>query len=167
MNPLVLGIGSPFGTDRLGWLAIDALASAGLERTWPGLRLLKIDRPGSRLLTLLDGADQALLIDALDGPGAPGSLRRTEPAELAVDGAGLSGHRFGVAEALALARALGDLPPRLVLYAIRAGCGPWPEPLELTAASRQRLLRAVRAELGASGVPHPAVAAVLGPESAR
>ena len=29
MSRLVLGIGSPFGADRLGWLALDALASAG------------------------------------------------------------------------------------------------------------------------------------------
>ena len=161
MSPLVLGIGSPFGTDRLGWLAIDALASAGLERRWPGLRLVKLDRPGSRLLTALNGADQALLIDALDGPGAPGCLRRIEPAELAADVAALSAHRFGVAQALALARALGVLPPRLALYAIQAGCGPWLEPLELTAASRQRLLREVWTELEASGLPQPAVAATL------
>jgi hydrogenase maturation protease len=162
MSRLVLGIGSPFGADRLGWLAVDALASAGLETSWPGLRLLKLDRPGSRLLAALDGAEQALLIDALDGPGAPGSLRRINPADLAADGAGLSGHRFGVAEALALARALGVLPPRLMLYGIQAGCGPWPEPLGLPAASRQRLLREVRAELGASGLQPPAVAATLG-----
>ncbi len=156
MSPLVLGIGSPFGADRLGWLALDALASAGLERSRPGLRLLKLDRPGSRLLATLDGAEQALLIDALDGPGAPGAVRRIDPAELTTDGAVLSGHRFGVAEALALARALGVLPPRLALFSILAGCGPWPEPLGLPAASRQRLLREVRAELEAPGLQHPA-----------
>ena len=37
------------------------------------------------LLAALDGAEQALLIDALDGPGAPGALRRIDPAELAAD----------------------------------------------------------------------------------
>ena len=147
MSTLVLGIGSPFGADRLGWLALDALASAGLERSRPGLRLLKLDRPGSRLLATLDGAEQALLIDALDGPGAPGALRRVDPAELGARGSGLSGHRFGVAEALALARALGALPPRLALFGILAGCGPWPEPLALPAASRRRLLQEVSAEL--------------------
>jgi hydrogenase maturation protease len=161
MSRLVLGIGSPFGADRLGWLALDALASAGLERGCPGLRLRKLDRPGPRLLAALDGAEQALLIDALGGPGAPGAMRRIDPAELAADGGGLSGHRFGVAEALALGRALGVLPPRLAVYAIQVGCGPWPDPPGLPAASRKWLLRAVVAELGALDLQHPAAAPTM------
>jgi hydrogenase maturation protease len=126
------------------------------------LRLLKLDRPGGRLPAILDGAERALLIDALGGPGAPGAVRRIDPAELAAGGTGLSGHRFGVAEALALARALGLLPPRLALLGILAGCGPWPEPLELPAASRQRLLREVRAELEAPNLQPPATVLTAG-----
>ncbi|MGE0082081.1 MAG: hydrogenase maturation protease [Thiohalomonadaceae bacterium] len=115
MKALVLGVGSPFGADRLGWLAVEALAPhlgdiADLQAT---------DRPGARLLALMRGRQCVVIIDALWGvaPGSVHFLRREQLAASSLPAV----HGFGVADALALADALSELPPRVVLVGIGAG----------------------------------------------
>lgn len=107
----ILGVGSPAGDDQAGWLAVDALRGAGLDAC-------KLDRPGANLVSLLNGVDHVILIDAMQGGGAPGQLRRFERNDWRGYGQGLSSHGFGVLDALSLAEALGCLPERLDLYGI-------------------------------------------------
>ena len=114
-RPLVatVGIGSPFGADRLGWEAIDVLQGVA---DWPlPVELVKLDRPGVNLLQALSGTDHAILIDALAGESGP--PRRLEPDALA-GGGRLSTHAAGVAEVLRLGRTLGGLPTHLLLVGI-------------------------------------------------
>jgi hydrogenase maturation protease len=115
----ILGIGSPFGNDRAGWLVIDALqASLDARGQVPsGLTLAALDRPGTALLEHLRGADRAVLIDAARGAGAPGTVVQLDAAQLEANPT-LSSHGFGVAEALALGAALKALPPELTVLAI-------------------------------------------------
>lgn len=107
----VLGVGSPAGDDQAGWLAVDALRGAGLDAR-------KLDRPGANLVSLLESVDHVILIDAMQGGGMPGQIRRFGRRDWAGYGQGLSSHGFGVIDALSLAEALGCLPERLDLYGI-------------------------------------------------
>lgn len=107
----VLGVGSPAGDDQAGWLTIDALLGSGLDAC-------KLDRPGANLVSLLEGVGHVILIDAMQGGGAPGQIRRFGRHDWRGYGRGLSSHGFGVLDALSLAEALGCLPERLDLYGI-------------------------------------------------
>ncbi len=115
----IVGVGSPFGDDRAGWLVIDALQARLDQRGQApaGLTLVALDRPGAALLEHLRGADRAVLIDAARGTEAPGTVVRLGAAQLEANPT-LSSHGFGVAEALALGSALQALPPELIVLAI-------------------------------------------------
>jgi hydrogenase maturation protease len=142
---LVLAVGSPVPGDDLAWHLLDALADGPwAERlAAPGVRACRVDRPGARLIEHLRGARCAVLIDAMRGGGAAGSVRVLAPDDLERSGGTLSSHGLGVAEALALAAALGDLPPRLALIGIEAGDAG--DPVAVT----PDLVSAVRAALEA------------------
>ncbi len=74
------------------------------------------------LMDAWTGFDDVVLVDACRGAGPPGSVHRIGPDE--VDRVArlqhASTHSLGVAAAIGLARALGPLPSRLVIYAIEA-----------------------------------------------
>lgn len=117
----VLGIGSPFGDDRLGWLAIEQLArSARLSLLPPeSVQLTVHDRPGTSLLAAWEDARRVILIDGVRSGAVPGTLVRVEGERLAVTaGGGVSSHAFGVAAAAALARSLGHDVSRIVLHGL-------------------------------------------------
>jgi len=113
----VIGIGSPFGADQLAWLAIDHLAGKGLTEC----ELIKLDRPGSRLLQQLQGAHRVILLDAVALDEAPGSATHLSPESLEQVMCVTSSHGFGVAQALSLAAQLGELPSVLHLIGLHAG----------------------------------------------
>jgi hydrogenase maturation protease len=118
---VVVGIGNEYrGDDAAGLLVARRLA--GLD----GVEVRESSGEGAALMEILEGAAIAILVDAARtfGAGAePGSVRRFDasagplPASLARS----STHAFGVAEAVEMARALGRLPARTVVYAIE-GC---------------------------------------------
>jgi hydrogenase maturation protease len=120
---LILGIGSPFGDDSLGWQAIDGLIERGLEQmlTPHEVKMEKADRPGALLLERMRGFDCVILIDALLGGYEPGRVRALNIEEIAQGDSLLSGHGLGVAEALALGEVLGDLPGELHVLGIESG----------------------------------------------
>ena len=113
----IFGIGSPSGDDQAGWLTVDALRACGLVE----VDIEKLDRPGAGLISLLDGAAWVILVDAMQGGGQPGRIRRFGRKDWPTYSHGLSSHGFGVLDALSLAQALGSLPPRLDLYGIEMG----------------------------------------------
>jgi hydrogenase maturation protease len=76
-------------------------------------------RPLPDLLDALDGADAAVLVDAARTGGAPGAIRRLAPEDLARQRSP-SSHGLGVAQALALATALGRAPAQIEVVAIEA-----------------------------------------------
>jgi len=142
-NILILGVGSPFGADRLGWQAVEALARLPLAAQFPHLdiRFEQSDRPGSRLLALLGQADAALIIDAMRSGLPAGSVRRFSLDELSAESGLMSTHGFGVADALALGRTLGGLPGEIVVVGIEMGDGG------LAEESPAALVELVRGEL--------------------
>jgi hydrogenase maturation protease len=116
----IIGVGSPFGADRLGWEAIDHLVEVGLD----GCELIKLDRPGSGLLSWFDGADRLILIDAVLIDEGPGGASLFELGQLESYSSTTSSHGFGVAQAIDLARELNQLPCRLRLVGIHTGADP-------------------------------------------
>ena len=72
--------------------------------------------------------DGAILIDALIGGDEPGRVHPLTVEEIAQSGLTLSGHDLGVAEALALGDALGDLPEMVLILGVEVSapedCAP-------------------------------------------
>lgn len=118
---IVLGIGNPDrGDDAAGRAAARLLRGALPD----DVEVAEHDGEATSLLARLDGAEAAYLIDA-SASGAPsGAIRRFDAAAAPLPGGavGLSSHGFGIAEAVELGRALGQLPPRCVVYAIEGAC---------------------------------------------
>jgi hydrogenase maturation protease len=114
----IIGVGSPVAGDDLGWAAIEALEGAGLNRC---ADLLRLDRPGPALLDYLQGRSRVILIDAMQAGLEPGSVRALSPEELITSAQPPSSHDLGLAETLALARALGCMPARLYVIGVEAG----------------------------------------------
>ena len=113
MSPVrIIGVGSPFGQDQLGWQAAEALLAANLTGRFPVgfVTITSSDRPGAALLAQMRGADCVLIIDALQSGATPGTIRCLEQQALADDPGLVSSHDFGVSAALELGQVLGDLP---------------------------------------------------------
>lgn len=122
MKIRILGVGSPFGDDRLGWTAAEALRhSLTLDDDssgWIGISIL--DRPGALLPLHWQGADAVILLDAVCSGAAPGTRHHLAACDLPDMHALCSSHGFGIASAIRLAQALGDLPSRLLLRGVEA-----------------------------------------------
>jgi hydrogenase maturation protease len=113
----VLGVGSPFGDDRVGWRVAEALA-ARPAREREGLAIHRLDRPGAALLAHLRAADRVVIVDALATDGPAGEVRVLDPAALAPPDALVSSHALGVAESLALLDALDEAPRAIGVVAV-------------------------------------------------
>lgn len=145
---LIAGVGNVLlGDEGIGVHAVRALLCeelpAGVDAVDAGTALADLLGEFPQYQTLI-------LVDAVRGGGVPGTLYRMEigsPEELAGAGRPLSLHEFGVAEALAQARALGVLPPRVVLLGMEpARVSPGVELSPEVARGLQDLVRVIRAE---------------------
>ncbi|MGD8568607.1 MAG: hydrogenase maturation protease [Gammaproteobacteria bacterium] len=128
MNVTVVGIGSPFGMDRLGWQVIDYLKRQHqmTSSVKANVNLVCCDRPGMALLDFIKDADLAILVDAVLG-GAAGTIHQLEVGQwdqLKQSDSPFSSHDVGVAETLTLGDKLNMLPERIVLYGIEVGGVP-------------------------------------------
>lgn len=119
----VIGIGSPFGADRLGWQVIEELKQQPLLANNDKVRLFACDRPGTLLLDYLSDVDQALLIDAIEG-GTAGNVRIIDSDQLSEQYTLHSSHQLGVAETIALGSQLNLLPGQLQLIGVETGTDP-------------------------------------------
>jgi hydrogenase maturation protease len=112
----VIGIGQPAaGDDAVGHAIIEAMGELALP---PGVELVRV-REASALLPLLEDVSQVVVVDAVIGAGAPGTVRVLDESEL--DGAGMSSvssHGIGVVQAIELARTLSPHAPEVRLVAV-------------------------------------------------
>jgi hydrogenase maturation protease len=125
-NLRVIGIGQRLrGDDGAGLAAVQLWDETLREQVGlPNLSVTLAESPGAGLLDLLEGAEGAVLVDAVQGGAEPGSLYLLSEGELAAFTAGAgSAHGWGVAEALALGRVVGfeGLPKKIVIIGIEAG----------------------------------------------
>lgn len=103
LHSRIVGVGQPMaGDDGVGIHVAREVAGRGL----PGIDVSEVAEP-SALVPLLEGAGRVVVVDAFLMEGAaPGEVRRLDPDELARGARSLSSHGLGVAQAIALARAL-------------------------------------------------------------
>lgn len=113
---LVLGVGNTDrGDDGVG------RAVTKLLRANAAARVLEHDGEATSLLRALEGHQAIWLIDAARSGAPPGTIHRIDCAtDAPLPRSPVSSHGLGVAEAIALARALGTLPSRCIVYAIEA-----------------------------------------------
>jgi hydrogenase maturation protease len=114
---LIIGVGNEYRSDD----ALGLIASRRLrELTNEHINVLEESGEGTALMESWKRADAVILIDAVHSGSRPGTIHRIEAndAPIPKNFFHYSTHAFGVAEAIELARALNQLPPRLIVYGI-------------------------------------------------
>jgi len=83
------------------------------------VELVVLDGEATRLLDAWDGADVAVVVDAVRSGAEPGVVHRVQvgPDPVPHESAA-STHGLGLAEAVELGRALGRLPRQLIVYGV-------------------------------------------------
>jgi len=114
--PLVIGIGNEFRDDD----AVGILVARELRRRCPGASIVEVTGEGTALMAAWAGHENVIIVDAVSSGEEPGTITTVNMAEEDVSRHLFpsSSHAFGVAEAVALAKRLHNLPSRLVLYGI-------------------------------------------------
>jgi hydrogenase maturation protease len=114
---LFVGIGNPMrGDDAAGLLVAARLR----ELAPPELRVLELEGEPVDLIEAFSGAATVFVADAVSSGEEPGFVHRMDAgaAPLPARLAGPSTHALGLPEAVELARALGRLPERLLVFGI-------------------------------------------------
>ena len=117
MRRVVIGVSNTFrGDDGVGLAVVDALRG----RVPTGVEVVPCELEPSRLIEAWSGATTAVVVDAVASGAEPGTLTRFDASEVAVPARAFrsSTHAFGIGEAIELARALGRLPQRIVVYGV-------------------------------------------------
>jgi hydrogenase maturation protease len=113
---IVIGVGNEFRHDD----GAGPAAIAALRGRLEGVTLAVTDGEPARLIELWAGADHAIVIDAVRAePPKPGRIHELElPTVAELTWPAVSSHALGLGEAVELARAVDQLPERLLIYAI-------------------------------------------------
>lgn len=159
---LIVGIGNALRGDDAAGLAVarrleEALSGRHDPQVLSGAAVLRHDGEGASLMEVWQGREAVILVDAVLSGAAPGAIHRLDALSQPLPAGWLrcSTHAFGVAEAVELARAMGRLPPRLVLYGIEAnsfapGAGLSPEVGAAVPVVAELVLQEARAK-----IPYP------------
>ncbi len=144
---VVFGLGNP---DR-GDDAAGRLVARRLREMLPAdVTVLDQDGDAASLVPALRAQDAVWLVDAACSGAPAGTVHRLDCAagDAPPAGPASSSHGLGVAEALALARALGSLPRQCVLYAIEgADFTPGAPPGAAIVAAAQAVAERIADEL--------------------
>ena len=118
----LLGLGSPIGTDQIGWLAIHQLDATGFKEHHPA-NLLEIDicQLPVFLVTQFSSAQALILLDAYCSDDPVGSVRRFTVEELDTVHRPASSHGFDLKQALALFNSLEKEHPPVSVIGICIG----------------------------------------------
>jgi hydrogenase maturation protease len=115
---LIIGIGNDYRSDDAAGLVV---AHRLQEKKNRHIAVTEHSGEGTTLLEAWSGWERVILVDAVRSGAPPGTIHRFDawagalPASLFT----ASSHAFGVAQAVELARALGELPRQvLLLYGI-------------------------------------------------
>lgn len=114
---IVIGIGNEFrGDDAAGLLVVRRLK----KKQPAGVELQEQSGEAIALMETMDRADAVILVDAVQSGAEAGQIHRYDASEQAMPAQFLrcSTHNFSVHDAIEMARALGKLPPRLMVYGI-------------------------------------------------
>jgi hydrogenase maturation protease len=116
----VIGVGSPFGIDSLGWHVIHRLRRLPLPAAVPSnhIDFIEADRPGAHLIHLMQGAHYVILVDAILDSDRSGELIQLDRDQLIKTQKPISSHNLDVSDAIALADKLKLLPEKLSILGL-------------------------------------------------
>jgi hydrogenase maturation protease len=144
---VVIGVGNAYrGDDAVGL----AVAERMRARVPHGVTVVECEQEPTRLLDAWRTADTALVVDAAASGAPPGTLHRFDTTNGQVPARVFrsSTHAFGVGDAVELARALGRLPRRVVVYGIEGANFTTGAPLSpAVEAAVQRVVAALEEDL--------------------
>ena len=112
-----MGVGNPWRCDDGAGLAVARLLAGKLP---DGVEVLEREGEPAALIDTFEGAERVWLADAISSGAAAGTVRRLDASseELPAELFRTSTHHLGLADAVELARALGQLPPQLVVFGV-------------------------------------------------
>ena len=122
----IIGIGSPYENDELGWRAIDELQKNKNIQVLKekGLTLFKLDRPGITIADSLKSYEHVLIIDSIK-PNQPDQPIHRAQSFICIDAlqldstsSQLSSHELGVVESLTLLSTLDKMPKQLLIFGV-------------------------------------------------
>ena len=116
MKALIIGLGNDYRSDDgVGRVVARRLRAESLDE----VGILEETGEGAALIEAWRGADFVILVDAVHSGGEPGTIYRidAQAEEIPRSFFHYSTHAFSVAEAVEMARALGQLPRRLIFTA--------------------------------------------------
>lgn len=114
---VVVGVGNAYrGDDGVAFAVLERLRA----RVPHGVELVACEQEPTRLLDAWSGSDVTVVVDAVASGEEPGTLHRCDATSKPVPARTFhsSTHAFSVGETIELARALGKLPGRVVVYGI-------------------------------------------------
>ncbi len=113
-------MGNPWRCDDAAGLRVAGRLRGTLP---PDVELLEREGEPTALIDAWEGATTLWLVDAVSSGAEPGTLHRLDASqrELPTELFRRSTHHVGVAEAVELARVLGRLPGRTVVFGIEGG----------------------------------------------
>ena len=142
---LVIGVGNALrGDDAAGLHVARQLAASGIAEVH------EASGETASLMALWQGADCVMLADAAQSGAEPGTVTRLDASIQALPAAFLhcSTHAFGVAEAVELARSLGSLPAKILIFGIEGASFEHGAPLSPgVEAGVARAVEMIKAEL--------------------
>jgi hydrogenase maturation protease len=114
---LVIGVGNAYRRDDAAGLVI---ARRLREETGDAIMVHEERGAGADLIDVWQDAAVVILLDAVSSGATPGTIVRFDARAQPLPAPFFrsSTHAVGVAEAIELARALGALPPRLIVYGV-------------------------------------------------
>ncbi len=166
----IIGIGSPFGADRVGWQVIDeleAMLSNENEYAVGEPELLRLDRPGPGLVNYLSPELSVIIVDALMSDSGYGNVVKLTSDALEREYLPSSSHGLGVKSALDLANALNCLPKKITLYGIEISGDHGEQNVELAPELQDacgRLAALIKAGLRAEPDNRPVTTATAVPD---
>lgn len=111
---LVVGIGSPYGDDRVGWKIAEQIAQLAGDRL-----VARCARTPAEMLDWLDEVVELHVCDAFVQEAAIGEVRHWQwPSPQIAQTRFRGSHDFSLPAALALAEQLGRLPARVCMWGV-------------------------------------------------
>jgi hydrogenase maturation protease len=114
---LIIGVGNLYRSDD----AVGIMIARKIKQTVSnGVSVKELSGEGTSLMDSWQGYEQVYIVDAVSSGVSPGSIHRMDASKEPIPSKffSCSTHDFGVAEAIEMARALGQLPRKLLLFGI-------------------------------------------------
>jgi len=116
---LILGLGNPLrGDDGVGVRVVESLSKLALPNE---VEVVDGGTQGLGLVTLLEGRQRVILVDAADMGQKPGQFVRftLDEARILGDNPSMAIHEAGLRDVLVLAQALKVLPDQVIIFGVQ------------------------------------------------